>query len=95
MPSLDTLPEVTVDQLRDLFTGVPDEDGSWASTPCYAIELAYEIARRGKPITDDDLRALVYDTTPADDIPQAAIQAITLAWQRYRMWLSLQPKRGL
>lgn len=87
--------DVTVEDLRDLFTGVPDDQGDWASTPCHDIGLAFEIARRGRPLSDDDLRQLVYDTTPVDDIPPAAVQAIQLAWQRYRMWLSLQPKRGL
>lgn len=94
---------VSLDELRDMFTGVPCEpslvDGDeWATTPSYTVGLAFEICRRTDTVSDYQLRTLLYDTTAAEHIPGPAQDVIRLAAARYRMWreLSQNPKgRGL
>jgi len=87
--------EATLDELRDLFTGVPAEDGGWATTPCYTVSLAFEIAKRAKVSGEFDLRSLLYDTTVVDDVPGAARDVIALAAQRYRLWRDLASRQSL
>lgn len=86
---------VTLDQLRDLFTGVPDDNGDWATTPCYTVPLAFEIAKRARTSGEYELRTLLFDTTAVDDVPGAALEVIRLAVQRYRSWRDLTNRRSL
>lgn len=85
---------VTLDELRDLFTGVPDHNGEWATTPSYTIPLAFEIAKRTDTTSENALRVLLYDTTTPDHIPTVAQDVIRLAAARYRMWRDLQTPKG-
>lgn len=76
---------VPVLELIALFTGVPLEGGDeWASTPVYDVGLAYEIATTCNPQSEHDLVDRLYDRTPLDDIPKAAVEAMALAYQRWR-----------
>lgn len=75
---------VTLDELRDLFAGVPAEDNTWATTPCYTIPLAFEVAKRCDTTTESALRAILFDDTPVDEIPKTALMVIQLAAARYR-----------
>lgn len=83
---------VPLEELIAMFTGVPDHNGQWATTPVYSIPLALEIARRTDPTTLAELRERLYDTTPAELIPEAAREAIQIASQRYQY---LRNTRGL
>lgn len=86
---------VTLEELRDLFAGVPHETG-WATTPSYSVRLGEEIAKRCDCQHDWQLRQVLYDTTPEDEIPADAIATIKLACERYRNWRTLQRTgRGL
>lgn len=88
---------VTLEELRDLFTGVPAEatdewcDG-WATTPSHTVTLALEIAKRCDAKTEYDLRKILYDTSSPDEIPPSALEAIKLAAQAYRSHLDQQAK---
>lgn len=75
---------VSLDELRDLFTGVPDDNNEWATTPCYTVPLALEIAKRCDSHTEHALRSILYDDTPPDEIPKTALMVIQLAVARYR-----------
>lgn len=86
---------VTVDELRDLFTGVPAEDDDWSTTPSYSPRLAVEIARRCDCDTEAKLRGVLYDDTNVDDIPRKALDVIQLAVTRYRAIRVMQGPRGL
>lgn len=86
---------VSVDELRDLFTGVPAEDDGWSTTPTYSMKLALEIARRNDCDTEWKLRAILFDDTNVDEIPRKALEAIELAVKRYRAIRVMQGPRGL
>ncbi len=73
-----------LEELRALFTGVPGEDNEWATSPCYRVPLAFEIAKRCDTQTEFALRVVLYDDTPGEQIPGLALEAIKLAVQRYR-----------
>lgn len=74
---------VTLDQLRDLFTGVPADDGGWSTTPCYTVALAYEIAKRADAQSEFALRTVIYDSSAPDEIPDEALEAIKEASVEY------------
>lgn len=76
---------LALDDLGALFTGVPDDNNEWATTPCYRVPLAYEIAKRCDSQTEFALRTILYDDTPCDHIPPRALEAIKLAAERYRL----------
>lgn len=76
---------VSLDELRALFVGVPDELDGWVTTPCYAVTLALEIAKRTDSQTEFSLRYVLYRGIPADDVPDDAAAAIGLAIARYRV----------
>lgn len=79
-----------LDELRDLFTGVPAEAGGWATTPAYNVGLALEIAVRTDSRSEYGLREVLYDSSSPDDIPPAALAAIQLAVARYRTMRQLE-----
>lgn len=76
---------VSLEELRDLFTGVPAEHGGWATTPAYDVGLAFEICRRTDADTEHGLRSVLFDNSNVDDIPAKALQVIQLAVMRYRV----------
>lgn len=88
---------VDLDELRDLFAGVPaDENDEWASAPCYSESLAFEIAKRCDARTEFSLRSAIYDDTASSDIPPHALTAIRRAAERYRSYREQQANgRGL
>lgn len=88
---------VSLAELRALFAGehVPDDQpggGEWATCPTYSIGLACEIAKRVDPQTAGQLRVAIFGTAEPADIPTAALEAIKLGVDRYRM---LRGGRGL
>lgn len=96
--------EATLDELRNLFTGVPADspcdlhahgDDPWATSPTYTVTLAFEIAKRANVTGEFDLRRLLYGSLVADEVPAAAREVIALAAQRYRTWRDLQNRRTL
>lgn len=85
----------TLEELRALFTGVPDRDG-WSSTPCYDVGLATEIARQASASSEVALREVLFDDTSPDEIPARALEVIQLAYARWRSVRQLQTAgRGL
>lgn len=83
---------VDLDELRDLFTGTRAHNNSWATTPCYRVNLALEIARRVDARSEYQLREALYDTTPVELISETALEIIGLAATKWRAMRALEPK---
>jgi hypothetical protein len=75
---------VALDELRDLFTGVPADDGSWDTVPSYSVKLAYEIAKRADCASEHQLRCLLFDSSDPDDIPGVALDVMRIAAEKWR-----------
>jgi hypothetical protein len=75
---------VALDELRDLFTGVPADDGSWDTVPSYSVKLAYEIARQADCTSEHQLRCLLFDSSNPDEIPGLALDVLRIAAEKWK-----------
>jgi hypothetical protein len=90
---------VDVDELVALFAGEPAERAAgtdvWVSAPCYSIRIAQEVAARIAPTSEGRLRERFYGNWPIDQIPEQAVRAISLGYQRWQQARYKPPGRGL